>query len=67
MQNGYRASWRARRPCTQAGDTTRYEDTYNLQLDALSVQLDGPDLEVYADGGDERGGPCVIAETQEET
>ena len=38
-----------------------------MELDALSVELDGPDLEVYANGGDERGGPCVIAEPQEET
>lgn len=35
-----------------------------LQLDALAVELDGPDLEVDADGRDERGRERVLAEPQ---
>ena len=35
----------------------------DLQLDALAVELDGADLEVNADGGDERGGEAVLAES----
>jgi hypothetical protein len=37
----------------------------DLQLDALVVELDGADLEVNADGGDERGGEAVFAESQQ--
>lgn len=36
-----------------------------LQLHALAVELDGPDLEVDADGGDEGGGKRVFAEPQQ--
>lgn len=38
--------------------------TYNLKLNTLPIQLDGPDLEVYADGGDEGGGPSVVTKPQ---
>ena len=37
----------------------------DLQLDALAVELDGPDLEVDADGGDEGGGERVLTEAQQ--
>lgn len=37
----------------------------DLQLDALAVKLDGPYLEVDADGGDEGGGEGVFAEAQQ--
>jgi hypothetical protein len=36
-----------------------------LQLHALAVELDGADLEVDADGGDEGGGKRVFAEPQQ--
>lgn len=36
----------------------------DLQLDTLTVELDGPYLEVDADGGDEGGGEGVFAESQ---
>ena len=36
-----------------------------LQLDALAVKLDGADLEVDADGGDEGRGEGVLAEAQQ--
>ena len=36
-----------------------------LQLDPLAVELDGPDLEVDADGGDERRRERVFAEAQQ--
>jgi len=38
----------------------------DLQLNALAVQLDGLDLEVNADGGDEAGSKRVIAESQQQ-
>lgn len=41
--------------------------TYDLQFDAFSIQFNGTDLEVDADGGDERGCPCIVAETEEQT
>lgn len=41
--------------------------TYDLELDALPLELDRADLEVDADGGDEARGPGVVAEAQEET
>ena len=41
--------------------------THNLELDALAIELDCPNLEVYADGGDEGGRPGVVAEPQQET
>jgi hypothetical protein len=37
----------------------------DLQLDALAVELDGPYLEVDADGGDEGGGERVFTEAEE--
>jgi hypothetical protein len=37
----------------------------DLQLYALAVELDGADLEVDADGGDEGRGERVLAETQQ--
>lgn len=37
----------------------------NLQLHALAIQFNGPDLEVDADGGDERGRKRVFAEAQQ--
>jgi hypothetical protein len=36
-----------------------------LQLDALAIELNGPDLEVDADGGDEGRGEGVLAEAQQ--
>lgn len=36
-----------------------------LQLYPLAIELDGSDLEVNADGGDERGGEGVLAEAQQ--
>jgi hypothetical protein len=36
-----------------------------LQLHALAVELNGADLEVDADGGDERGRERVFAEAQQ--
>lgn len=36
--------------------------TYNLELDTLAIKLDGPNLEVYTNGGDERGGPGIVTE-----
>lgn len=37
----------------------------DLELDALAIELDGADLEVDADGGDEGGGEGVLAEAQQ--
>ena len=37
----------------------------DLQLDTLAIELDGPYLEVDADGGDEGGGERVFTEAQE--
>lgn len=37
----------------------------DLQLDTLSIELNGPDLEVDADGGDEGRGKGVFAEAQQ--
>lgn len=37
----------------------------DLQLDALAVELNSPDLEIDADGGDERRGERVLAEAQQ--
>jgi hypothetical protein len=37
----------------------------DLQLDALAIQLDGSDLEVDADGRDERGRERVLTEAQQ--
>lgn len=41
--------------------------TYNLELNTLSIELNGANLEVNANGGDEGRRPCVVAETEEET
>jgi hypothetical protein len=35
--------------------------SYNLEFYPLTVELDGPDLEVNADSGDKRRCPCVVA------
>ncbi len=42
------------------------QETHNLELDTFSIELNCPDLEVYADSGDEGGCPCVVAEAQEQ-
>lgn len=39
-------------------------DTHNLKLHSLAVELDGPDLEVDADGGDVALGVGIIGETE---
>jgi hypothetical protein len=44
-----------------------YAATYNLKLDALSVEFNCSDLEVYANGRDERRRPCIVTEAQQET
>ena len=38
-----------------------------LQLDALTVQVDGLDLEVNADRCDEAGGEAVVGESEQQT
>lgn len=40
-------------------------ETHNLKLHSLAVELDGPDLEVDADGGDVALGVGIIGETEE--
>ena len=50
-----------------AEEGARRDATHNLQLDALPVELDCANLEVNADGRDEGGGPCVVAETEKQT
>jgi hypothetical protein len=37
----------------------------NLQLDTLVIELDGANLKVNADGGDEGGGEAVFAESKQ--
>jgi hypothetical protein len=37
-----------------------------LELDALAVELNGANLEVDSDGGDERRRPGVVAEPKEQ-
>jgi hypothetical protein len=37
----------------------------DLQLDTLVIELDGANLKVNADGGDEGGGKAVFAESQQ--
>jgi len=39
----------------------------NLEFDALAVELDGTDLEVDSNSGDEGRGPCVVTEAKQET
>ena len=39
--------------------------TYNLELHGLALELDGANLEVDADGGDERGREGVFTESQQ--
>lgn len=41
--------------------------THNLKLDPLAIELNGPDLEVDADGGDEGRCPSIITESEQET
>ena len=56
------------RPFGQFGRTTMRKDTtYNLELNPLPIQLDCANLEVDADGGNERRGPSIVAETEEQT
>jgi hypothetical protein len=42
------------------------QPTHNLQLDGLAVQLNGPDLEVHANGGDVALRVGVISKTQQQ-
>ena len=39
--------------------------SYDLEFYPLTVELDGPDLEVNADCGDKGRCPCVVAEPQQ--
>lgn len=41
--------------------------SYDLEFDPLSVQFYCPDLEVNADGGDERRSPRVVTEPKKQT
>lgn len=41
--------------------------SYDLEFYPLTVELDGPDLEVNADCGDKGRCPCVVAEPQQQT
>jgi hypothetical protein len=41
------------------------EKTYDLKLDAFPIEFYGPNLEVDADGCDERRCPCIIAKAQQ--
>ena len=38
----------------------------DLELDALTVELDGTDFEVNPDGGDERRGKGIVREAEEQ-
>lgn len=49
-----------------SADKTK-KTAHNLQLYPFSVKLNCTDFEVDADCGDERRGPCVIAEPEQET
>jgi hypothetical protein len=52
----------------QAGeDCIEDDNTHNLELNPLSVQLDGTYLEVNADCGDERGCPPIVTEAKQKT
>jgi hypothetical protein len=44
----------------------RDSTTYDLQLDPLALKLDGADLEVDSDSGDEGRRPGVVAEPEEQ-
>ena len=50
-------------------DATRvwWSNTYNLKLDALSVDLDRANLEVDANSGNERRRPSVVTESEKKT
>lgn len=39
----------------------------NLKFHSLSIQLYGPDLEIYSDSGDKRGRKAVFAESKKTT
>jgi hypothetical protein len=41
--------------------------TYDLELNPLPIQLDCANLEVDANGGNERRGPSIVAETEQQT
>jgi len=45
----------------------RENNTHDLELNALSVQFDGTNLEVNADCGNERGRPRIVAEAKQKT
>ena len=62
QQYAHRASVVRRRDCPEA---LLPGGVPYLQLDALAVQLDRPDLEVDAYGRDERGGEGVFAEAEQ--
>jgi hypothetical protein len=49
----------------QKGDRKRV--SYDLEFYPLTVELDGPDLEVNADSGYKRRRPCVVAEPKQQT
>ena len=40
--------------------------THNLELDRLSLQLDCPNLEVYANGANVTLRVCIVGETKEQ-
>lgn len=61
-ENAHRAAIISRR---DGAETLLASGIPNLELDALSIELNGPDLEVNTDGGDEGGGEGVLAEAQE--
>ena len=45
----------------------RDEPTYNLEFHGLALELNGADLEVYADGANVALGVGVVCEPEEET
>ena len=51
--------------CRDGAETLLASRIPDLQLHTLAVQLDGADLEVDADGGDERGREGVFTESQQ--
>ena len=46
---------------------TKKEQTHDLELDSLALQLDSANLEVYANGADVALRVGVIGETEEQT
>jgi hypothetical protein len=41
--------------------------SYDLQLDALAIELYGPNFEVDSNSRDERRCPCIVTEAQQKT